>query len=55
MYYTYLARRKSLAIWVGLQTSLASFVYYRYRTPKSLTDSSLSSRLEQLKAVPMTH
>ncbi|KAK0449397.1 uncharacterized protein ARMOST_10553 [Armillaria ostoyae] len=55
MYYTYLARRKSLAIWVGMQTGLASFVYYRYRGTKSLTTSSLSSRLEQLKSVPMTH
>ncbi|KAJ7160523.1 hypothetical protein C8R43DRAFT_993210 [Mycena crocata] len=42
MYTLLMARRTTLAVWVGLEASLAGFVYNAYHKPSSL---QLASRL----------
>ncbi|EEB97234.1 hypothetical protein MPER_03491, partial [Moniliophthora perniciosa FA553] len=33
MYYTWLARRQTLALWASIEGGLAAFVWYRWKAP----------------------
>uniref|UniRef100_A0A0W0F245 Uncharacterized protein n=1 Tax=Moniliophthora roreri TaxID=221103 RepID=A0A0W0F245_MONRR len=56
MYYTWLARRQTLALWATIEGGLAAFVWYRWKAPSTTPAlGTLRERMAQMRIASQHH